>query len=92
MFFANICAGIALEVMLLLLDHFGYDGNKQMGEAEPEEVVLTIQIGYSTTLLMMLVVIIAAMVCYPITRQKHEVGFLFGAYTLTVPSLLLLLP
>ena len=75
MFFANICAGVALEVMLLLLDHFGYDGNKQMGETEPGPVVTTIRVGYGTTLLMMLVMIIPAMVCYPITRQKHAVRY-----------------
>ncbi|OEH77090.1 uncharacterized protein LOC34621322 [Cyclospora cayetanensis] len=71
MFFANICAGVALEVMLLLLDHFGYDGNKRLGDAEPEAVVTTIRVGFGSTLLMMLALIIPAMVCYPITRQKH---------------------
>ncbi|KAL8450236.1 hypothetical protein Emed_002632 [Eimeria media] len=72
MFFANICAGFALEVMLLLLDHFGYDGSKQIGEPEPEAVLTTIRVGFGTTLLMMLVLIIPAMGLYPITRQKHS--------------------
>lgn len=74
MFFANICAGVALEIMLLLLDHFGYDGNKQMGEAEPGAVVMTIRVGFGATLLMMLVMIVPAMICYPITRKKHSVS------------------
>lgn len=74
MFFANICAGLALEVMLLLLERFGYDGTKQLGEAEPEAVVTTIRVGYGATLLMMLVFIFPAMFFYPITRKKHAVG------------------
>ncbi|CDJ67636.1 transmembrane domain-containing protein, putative, partial [Eimeria necatrix] len=71
MFFANICAGIALEIMLLLLDNFGYDGSKQIGEAEPQKVVLLLRVGFGSTLLLLLLLIIPAMVCYPITRQKH---------------------
>ncbi|KAL8432848.1 hypothetical protein Efla_007691 [Eimeria flavescens] len=72
MFYANICAGLGLEVMLLLLDRFGYDGSKRMGEPEPQAVITTIRVGFGATLLLMLLIIIPAMVCYPITRKKHS--------------------
>ncbi|KEP67542.1 UNVERIFIED_CONTAM: transporter, major facilitator family protein [Hammondia hammondi] len=72
MFFANIMAGVALEVMLLLLEHFGYDGTKKMGEAEPEAVIMTIRVGYGAALALMLIFITPSMILYPITRKSHE--------------------
>lgn len=72
MFFANIMAGVALEVMLLLLERFGYDGTKQIGEPEPDDVVMTIRVGYGASLAMMLVFIVPSMVLYPISRKSHE--------------------
>lgn len=74
MFFANIMAGIALEVMLLLLEHFGYDGTKKLGEPEPEDVVMTIRVGYGAALAIMLVFITPSMILYPITRKSHAVS------------------
>lgn len=71
MFFANIMAGIALEVVLLLLEHFGYDGSKQMGEPQPDAVNMTVRVGYGATLAMMLVFILPTMIFYPITRRAH---------------------
>lgn len=72
MFFANMMAGVALEIMLLLFAHFGYDGRKEVGSSQPAEALLTIRWGFGCSLPILLFFIAITMVLYPITRKTHK--------------------